>query len=128
MHLQKVRKEKHWKNESILHLELFILQDSTSTLRIFNNVLFITALFLNLFPIPSLFYVTSIPLITVLILRICPSFCLISVGSTNFSLLDNGLCLKRRSKRRNIKVLIFHVIYLFISVLLRSYGITVFPY
>ena len=81
MHLQKAQKEKHWKNGSFLHLELCILQDSTSTLRIFNNILS---------------YVTSIPLSTILILRICPSFCLISVGSINFSLLDNGLCSKRR--------------------------------
>ena len=64
-----------------MHLELCILQNSTSTLRIFNNILS---------------YVKSIPLSTILILRICPSFCLISVGSINFSLLDNGLCSKRR--------------------------------
>ena len=81
MHLQKAQKEKHWKNGSFLHLELCILQDSKSTLRIFNSILF---------------YVTSIPLITILILRICPSFCLISVGSIKLSLLDNGLCSKRR--------------------------------
>ena len=81
MHLQKAQKEKHWKNGSFLHLDLCILQDSTSTLRIFNNILS---------------YVTSIRLSTIPILRICPSFCLISVGSINFSLLDNGLCSKRR--------------------------------
>ena len=81
MHLQKAQKEKHWKNGSFLHLELCILQDSTSTLRIFNNILS---------------YVTSIRLSTIPILRICPSFCLISVGSINFSLLENGLCSTRR--------------------------------
>ena len=96
MHLQKAQKEKHWKNGSFLHLELCIIQDSTSTLRILNNIILITALFLKLFPIPSLFHITSSPLITILILRICPSFCVISVGSTKFSLLDNGLCSKRR--------------------------------
>ena len=63
MHAMHVTLEKHWKNGSFLHLELCILQDSTSTLRIFNNILS---------------YVTSIPLSTIFILRICPSFCLIS--------------------------------------------------
>ena len=92
MHLQKAQKEKHWKNGSFLHLELCILQDSTSTLRIFNNILS---------------YVTSIPLSTIFILRICPSFCLISVGSINFSLLDNGLCSKRRYFQFASKCLFF---------------------
>ena len=49
---------------------LCILQDSTSTLHIFNNILS---------------YVTSIPLSTIFILRICPSFCLISVGGFTFN-------------------------------------------
>ena len=62
---------------------------------IFNNILYVSLHSLRIFN-NILSHVTSIPLSTILILRICPSLCLISVGSINFSLLDNGLCSKRR--------------------------------
>ena len=100
--IYRTNKEKNiGKTDHFLHLELCILQDSTSILRIFNNILF---------------YFASIPLITILMLRICPSLCLISVGSINFSLLDNGLCSKGRYFQF-ASVLIFYVLYLFVLVL-----------
>ena len=53
--------KKHIKNGSLFNLELYILHDSTSNLRIFNNILFITVLYLNFCPILSCFYDTSVP-------------------------------------------------------------------
>ena len=92
-HLQKAQGEKHWRNGPFLNLEHCIIQDSTSNVRISsNNIPLFIVLFLYLFPTVSPFHVTSTPLIATLILHICSSLGFISIGSTNFSLLDNGLC------------------------------------